>query len=418
MRGDVAGKTPAIGRCIACTDDGDSPLRREFDAALHRQQRRGILDRDKRRRITWLVARDQLRAQLRDSIQLALGLGYGKNRQRLRPSAAPSDFREGFERGRGRTETGDELIERDRSDVLATGEPQPGEPLRGRQHGFIGHRSCRSRILVSSPRISRPILPTWRRTTSRAMTPTTAIGNVARGPNIHAQMGAKTAAASAASDEYRNTNATTSHVAIVARATGKLKARRTPAEVATPLPPLKPSHTGKRWPSTAAIAATAANSGPKPRATATATAPLPASRMSVAAANPLRPVRSTLVAPILPEPIRLTSPKPASVAQDRVSASGEGSMTDSACAQASRPKTVRPPTTVRVTLPWTGRPSYGAFLHLERNAATSMRHGRSRSKMARSAGAPGLRCPPGSRKISAGRCDRARTNWSRLKLPL
>src|SRR5487761_526710 len=286
MRGDVAGKTPAIGRCIACTDDGDSPLRREFDAALHRQQRRCILDRDKPRRITWLVARDQLRAQLRDSIQLALG--------------------------RGRTETGDELIERDRSDVLATGEPQPGEPLRGRQHGFIGHRSCRSRILVSSPRISRPILPTWRRTTSRAMTPTTAIGNVARGPNIHAQMGAKTAAASAASDEYRNTNATTSHVAIVARATGRLKARRTPAEVATPLPPLKPSHTGKRWPSTAASAATAANSGPKPRATATATAPLPASRMSVAAANPLRPVRSTLVAPILPEPIRLTSPKPAS----------------------------------------------------------------------------------------------------------
>ena len=38
-------------------------------------------------------------------------------------------------------------------------------------------------------------------------------------------------------------------------------------------------------------------------AISTATVPLSASPSSVAAASPLRPVRSTLVAPILPEPI-------------------------------------------------------------------------------------------------------------------
>ena len=45
-------------------------------------------------------------------------------------------------------------------------------------------------------------------------------------------------------------------------------------------------------------------------ATHTASAPLPASSTSVAAASPRRPVRSTFVAPILPDPIARTSPAP------------------------------------------------------------------------------------------------------------
>ena len=44
----------------------------------------------------------------------------------------------------------------------------------------------------------------------------------------------------------------------------------------------------------------------------TATVPLSTSASSVAAASPLRPVRSTLVAPILPEPIARMSCVPAS----------------------------------------------------------------------------------------------------------
>ncbi len=57
---------------------------------------------------------------------------------------------------------------------------------------------------------------------------------------------------------------------------------------ATPLPPLKPSHTGKRWPRNAPSPATIAASGPPMRpATMTATVPFSMSPMSVRAARPL-----------------------------------------------------------------------------------------------------------------------------------
>ena len=79
--------------------------------------------------------------------------------------------------------------------------------------------------------------------------------------------------------------------------------------VATPLPPLKRSQTGKLWPITAANPATRpASQGARAR---TATAPLPPSSTTVAAARALLPVRSTLVAPMLPEPSRRISPSPA-----------------------------------------------------------------------------------------------------------
>ena len=49
---------------------------------------------------------------------------------------------------------------------------------------------------------------------------------------------------------------------------------------------------------------------PAQRATSTATPPLPASSTSVSAAAGRLPVRSTLVAPMLPEPILRRSPRP------------------------------------------------------------------------------------------------------------
>ena len=57
--------------------------------------------------------------------------------------------------------------------------------------------------------------------------------------------------------------------------------------------------------------ATSAISGPQALAIRTAAAPLAPSRISVAAASPLRPVRRTLVAPILPDPTLRISPSPA-----------------------------------------------------------------------------------------------------------
>ncbi len=43
-------------------------------------------------------------------------------------------------------------------------------------------------------------------------------------------------------------------------------------------------------------------------------------------------------------------------------------------AQSSRRKIVRPSTIVRMTRPWTGRPSNGAFFDFERNSSVEMRH--------------------------------------------
>src|SRR5580704_8210587 len=99
--------------------------------------------------------------------------------------------------------------------------------------------------------------------------------------------------------------------------TGHDRPHITPSVVAMPLPPLKESHTGNMWPSTAPAAAPTAASSPSWAAISTATAPFKASSSKVAAASPLRPVRSTLVAPILPEPTLRISPNPAARVSSR-----------------------------------------------------------------------------------------------------
>jgi hypothetical protein len=73
-------------------------------------------------------------------------------------------------------------------------------------------------------------------------------------------------------------------------------------------------------PSTAATDATSAASVPHSAPINTAATPFPTSKTRVTAANTLLPVRSTLVAPILPEPTRRMSPIPPS----RVSSSPNG----------------------------------------------------------------------------------------------
>ena len=74
--------------------------------------------------------------------------------------------------------------------------------------------------------------------------------------------------------------------------------------MATPLPPAKPWNTGHRWPAKTATATAArpASDTPNARAASTATSPLSASPASVSTAAVRLPVRSTLVAPGLPDP--------------------------------------------------------------------------------------------------------------------
>src|ERR1043166_1345782 len=96
---------------------------------------------------------------------------------------------------------------------------------------------------------------------------------------------------SAESEDIRQIAAAATQVAAASSPTGQKRARVTPRNVATPLPPRNFSQTGKTCPRNA---------------------PSAAATTSVAAAAHFFPVRSTLVAPILPEPILRTSPAPAS----------------------------------------------------------------------------------------------------------
>ena len=88
------------------------------------------------------------------------------------------------------------------------------------------------------------------------------------------------------------------------------KAAAAPALVATPLPPLNLSHTGKLWPTTAAMAESTAVTGPAAsRCIPRATGAYPFAKSSRKASTPNTGphVRSTLVAPMLPLPSFLTS---------------------------------------------------------------------------------------------------------------
>ena len=106
--------------------------------------------------------------------------------------------------------------------------------------------------------------------------------------------------------------ATASQVTQASAPAGQDSPRRMPSPVATPFPPLKRSQTGNRCPTSTPSAATTAISGPQCAAIRTAAAPLPPSSRRVSAASGFEPVRSTLVAPILPDPISRMSPCPTS----------------------------------------------------------------------------------------------------------
>ena len=75
-------------------------------------------------------------------------------------------------------------------------------------------------------------------------------------PAIRAASGAIAAAQSAANDETRNMVATASQVTPDNSASGQVPTNKTPKKVASPLPPLKPSQTGKQCPTNAAPPAT------------------------------------------------------------------------------------------------------------------------------------------------------------------
>jgi len=125
-------------------------------------------------------------------------------------------------------------------------------------------------------------------------------------------IGTKENETSAATDEILTIPKTSSQTKHMIRPNPGTRVRITASDVATPLPPLKFSHTGKIWPSTAVMPTNASATGSSQNHPATniAKAPFPASNNKVHRATNLPAFLKTLVAPILPDPKLLISPWP------------------------------------------------------------------------------------------------------------
>ena len=127
--GDLPGEAVAAGRRVARADDRDHVLAQELPVAAHGNQRRRIGKRRQRRRIIGLAERDQARPQRRAGLELTFGLGARVYAERPPPPAAAREVGKRAKRLLGRAEVAQELEERDRPDVLAAAQAQPGESL-------------------------------------------------------------------------------------------------------------------------------------------------------------------------------------------------------------------------------------------------------------------------------------------------
>ena len=213
----------------------------------------------------------------------------------------------------GRAEPGEQLEVGDRADIVRPDQPQPGDAVGRRRH-----QAASRPTLGSVPPTSRAMLVRCFQSTSKAKPrnrmarskrPRSAAVDRRRKRGDHAgERGIAGQTPAPGSRERRRPGSSAS----AAR-------RRSRPEVATPLPPLKPQ------PDRLEVAEKRADPGqrrelrligPDQPGRSTAAAPLATSSSRVAAARPLRPVRSTLVAPILPEPIvrRPRRPPPGSAA--------------------------------------------------------------------------------------------------------
>ena len=108
-------------------------------------------------------------------------------------------------------------------------------------------------------------------------------------------------------DEYLNINETINQVKINSKLNLKDKANKIPKYVATPLPPLNLSQIGKMWPRKHNKEEICEYSGKNLSVNMTGIKPFNMSKIRVKRAKNFLPVLKTFVAPILPEPIFLTS---------------------------------------------------------------------------------------------------------------
>ena len=139
---------------------------------------------------------------------------------------------------------------------------------------------------------------------------------LAKEPSISS--GRLRAAITLESDTIREIEITAMNTPKQARPTGQVRPSSMPSPVATALPPRPPSHTGQMWPARAArpaatthqsLSAVIPSGCSRALASSTAAVPLSTSTRNTTSAGALPNCRSTLVAPVEPEPrLRISTP--------------------------------------------------------------------------------------------------------------
>src|SRR5699024_1830365 len=106
-------------------------------------------------------------------------------------------------------------------------------------------------------------------------------------------------------DEYPLNSTVSNQVPAITPVRSQPMGAMAPKAVATPFPPLNPKKTGQMCPRQAAMAIKPSQKGLTPNSYAPQTGNIPfrTSKISTATAAPLPPIRNTLVAPGLPEPL-------------------------------------------------------------------------------------------------------------------
>ena len=325
---------PAAEPLRAPTMASDRP-RQVGDVALDVEQRRRRLEGGKRGRVAGLDGEQRARA---DPVARPRARPRPSARGQMRIACAPAAPRQlGQRRQRllGAAEVIDELAEGDGADIVAADQPQARQPLGShraepaaagpgvRRVRDAAWAQDRAPILLSSPASRRRMLP-WcltkiriamMRMNSRPAWPRSEVvehdgdgrrqrrqrgiarGGGHRGPHQAEDDGRRPMQAEQHADEGGNALAADEAQPDRDRdGRGRRRGRRRRTA-------------GRHRSATKRLAISWTSS--------TATVPFSRSSSSVAAASPLRPVRSTLVAPMLPEPILRTSPRPAACVSSR-----------------------------------------------------------------------------------------------------
>ena len=129
FRGKVARNASAVRRGVARTDHGHHRPLQQLGLAEHGQDRRCVLDRGKRTRITGFAPADEPRADAVQRGELSLGLGASRRGYGPGALAAASKAWQHIECRPRRTEAAQHRIKADRADRLGAAQPQPVEAL-------------------------------------------------------------------------------------------------------------------------------------------------------------------------------------------------------------------------------------------------------------------------------------------------